>query len=136
MDAIDALIALFLTRGGQVFVVPQYGIPCDNPNTEFSCPDFVALDFSHHEIIVVEISVSSDTKKLSNKIRTREIQWYERLRRKFLADNVVDATWDIRFIGFVREANLQKLKDTFKGESEVLGWTAPYGIDCARMRSL
>jgi len=44
---------------------------------------------------------------------------FDCLRRNFLADNVVDATWDIRFLGFVREANLQKLKDTFKGESGV-----------------
>jgi len=66
MDApIEPLIELFLTRGGNVFVASQDDIPYDAENTDGgTCPDFVALDFSKNEIVVVEVSGGSDVRGL------------------------------------------------------------------------
>ena len=64
MEAVaETLIGTYLTRGGRVFIVPQYSIP-PSPDSkgEWSCPDFVALDFEREprEVVVVEVTTASN----------------------------------------------------------------------------
>lgn len=120
MDAqAEPLIARFLTQGGKVFIVPQYGIPSDSPNADWACPDFVALDFEKREIVVVEVSTSADINPIKRKVQDRQHQWYDRLKDKLLADHVADETWPMRFLGFVRRQNLDKLQQAFASIEDV-----------------
>jgi hypothetical protein len=120
MDAaIEPLVARFLTRGGKVFVVPQYSIPSDNPNQEWACPDFVALDFGKREIVVVEVSTGANPSLIGGKVQDRQKQWYGRLRAKLVEDRVADETWRMRYLGFVRRANLDTLRRKFSGADDV-----------------
>ncbi len=119
MDAQSEPLVGFLTQGGKVFIVPQYAIPSDNPRGDWACPDFVALDFERHEIVVVEVSTGADTKPITHKVQDRQKQWYDRLRVKLAADHVADETWGIRFLGFVRRPSLGRLQTTFAGAEDV-----------------
>jgi hypothetical protein len=90
MEALaEELIAIFLTRGGNVFIAPQYSIPLPGSKGEWSCPDFVALDFGKREVIVVEVTTASDCSAIIEKAKDRESHWFELLRAKLAADNVV-----------------------------------------------
>lgn len=116
---VEYFIALFLTRGGQVFIVPQYVIPSDNPNGEWACPDFVALDFSKREVIVVEVTTSSNYNNIVQLAKQRHARWYERLNKKLLSDDVIDKTWGIRLLVFVREAHITLLNNIFRDDTDV-----------------
>ncbi len=58
MDAqIESLVELYLTRGGKVFVSPQYDVAYDKNEREGgACPDILALDMKEKEVVVVEVS--------------------------------------------------------------------------------
>jgi hypothetical protein len=98
----EQLIATYLTRGGKVFVCPSYSIKND-----WSCPDFVALDFDKHEIIVVEVTTAYDIDALLAKVEDRDKQWFAPLRAQLNADHIAES-WDTRFLGFVRRDRLDK----------------------------
>ncbi len=122
MDAAaEQLIGLYLTRGGKVFIVPQFPVPSDKPGQDWSCPDFVALNFEDgkREVVVVEVSTASNINTLLKKVRERETQWYERTRCKLIQDSIITADWTMRFIGFVRKDNVDKARTTFSGEQGV-----------------
>jgi hypothetical protein len=55
---------------------------------------------------------------ISKKVQDREKQWFSKLRDQLKADGVADG-WRIRFLGFVRLDNLEKLKEAFAGEPDV-----------------
>lgn len=110
MEAIaEQLVATYLTRGGKVFIIPQYPIPSDNPDQDWACPDFVALNFERvpHEIIVVEVSMASNVSGMFDRVIDRHHQWFVRLRKKLEMDGITNADWDIRFLRFIREENFK-----------------------------
>ena len=90
MEALaEQVIATYLTRGGKVFIVPQYGTPAPGSEGDWSCPDFVALDFGKREVVVVEITSGADLGSITTKAKDRERQWFARLRQKLENDGVV-----------------------------------------------
>ena len=123
MEAVaETLIGTYLTRGGRVFIVPQYSIP-PSPDSkgEWSCPDFVALDFEREprEVVVVEVTTASNINPFIEKAINRKKQWFEPLYAKLLADRIIDTSWDIRFLGFVRKDNFEKARAKLSGHDKV-----------------
>ena len=114
----EQVVATFLTRGGKVFIVPQYGIPSPGSKGDWSCPDFVALDFEKREVVVVEVVSGADIGPITTKAKDREKQWFGPLRQKLEADGVVSG-WDIRFLGFVRQQNLETARAASVGQDRV-----------------
>ena len=119
----EQIVAMYLTRGGKVFIVPQYAIAVPGKKSDWSCPDFVALDFSRKEVVIVEVTTASDVGSITNKAKDRETQWFRPLRDQLRADEVVtDWTphgWTMRFLGFVRQASLQRARDLVSGHEGV-----------------
>jgi hypothetical protein len=114
----ELLLATYLTRGGKVFIAPNYSIPALNSKDEWSCPDFVALDFERHEVVVVEMTTGANADAIIAKATDREKQWFEPLRAKLKDDGVAN-DWPLRFLGFVRKTNLEKTQKAFADATDV-----------------
>jgi hypothetical protein len=110
----------YVTKDGKVFLAPQYSIAFDDaPNKEVACPDFVALDLGHKQIVVIEVTAAANVSALLTKVRTRETRWYNPIRQKMLSLGVIGASWPIRFLGFVREPELLRAKNQFASDRDV-----------------
>jgi hypothetical protein len=119
MEALaEQVVATYLTRGGKVFIIPQYAIPDPGSAGDWSCPDFVALDFERREVVVVEVATGAGLSSIIQKAKDREKQWFAPLRLKLESDGVVSG-WDIRFLGFVRKDNLEKAQAALAGHDRV-----------------
>ena len=118
MDGTESDIATYLTIDGQVFIAPQFDIKWEM-NEGGSCPDFVALDFSCKEVVVVEVTSAADWKPLAKRVQDREIRWFSPVRRRLQQAGVTDANWTIRFLGFVRSAVLKDVRAQFADEQGV-----------------
>jgi hypothetical protein len=119
---IESMIEQFLTRSGTVFTCSQYDIQFDRANGDGgSCPDIVALDFSRdpHEVIVVEITAGANVGPIIEKARNRETRWFAPIRRSLTSHGVIDASWNIRFLCFVREPNVKKARSAFASDADV-----------------
>ena len=114
-------IATFLTLDGHVFIALQYEIAYDKElNEGGACPDFVALDLKHREVIVVEVTMAANMDPLTARIMERQSRWYLPIRQKMREVGVVDETWKpTRFLGFVRAANFDLMKRRFHDQSDV-----------------
>ena len=114
MDLYEDLILQYLTKDAHMFVNPQYSIEGD-PGTEWSCPDFVALDFREKRVSIVEVSSASHPKSLLDRVKNRDEQWIQRLRNQLQRNGVVDQSWkDYRVELFIRQQavdQFQNLKD-------------------------
>lgn len=122
MQLFEDIIELFLTADGCVFVCPQYAVVWDAANLEGgSNPDFVAIDFrpTPREVVVVEVGTASDLGSLFSRIAEREARWFNPLRSKMLSDGVSDASWNFRFLGFIRRANIEKAQTKFEAACDV-----------------
>ena len=117
MELYEHLVMWFLTTSGDVFLAPQYSIAGDD-GREWSCPDFVALDFHEKIVWVVEVSTSYDHVTLRAKIAAREKQWNERLRGQ-LERLGVAAGWKTRVLAFVRNDAATKLSALFAQNVDV-----------------
>jgi len=120
---LEGAVARYLTCGGRVFISSQMDLAWDAvARTGGSCPDFVALDFTQKEVVVVEVTESASVRALSERIKQRETRWYRPLQTLFSAPGAywgaLDA-WSYRFIGFVRDENLKGLYATFKNDADV-----------------
>ena len=125
MDAqLESLVELYLTRGGKVFISPQYDIAYDKEAREGGAsPDIVALDMEKREVVIVEVTSASNIKRICDRVRERHTRWFSPIRRRLEADLIIDAEWKIRFLGFVREQVVDKANDTFQDSAEV--WFFP-----------
>lgn len=125
MDAqLESLVELYITRGGKVFVSPQYDIAYDKEAKEGgACPDIVALDMEKREVVIVEVTGAANIGRICERVRERNARWFSPIRRRLEADRVIDATWEIRFLGFVREAVAEKANDAFADDADV--WFFP-----------
>ncbi len=105
MDISEHLVLMYLTKDGHVFVCPQYSIRIGG-GAEWSCPDFVALDFHRRAVLVVEVSAADAPKRLLEKVLARENQWVSRLKDQLELNQVVGDGWDYRTYVFIR-ANVE-----------------------------
>jgi hypothetical protein len=112
----EQVVQAFLVQGGEVFVSPGYNIAKNGK--EWSCPDFVALDFGKREVVVVEVTTAYDIESLIQKVENRREQWFVPLRAQLDADKIAEG-WKMRFLGFVRKERLERAKRDFIGMPEV-----------------
>ena len=117
-------IATYLTLDGHTFLAPQYNVAYNRElNEGGSCPDFVALDLKRREVIIVEVTAASNLKPLFIRIRERKTRWYKPIWRKMGETGFLDDGWKpMRFLGFIRQANVALAQDTFKSEHDVAFW--------------
>jgi hypothetical protein len=130
--SLGTAVANYLTRSndkcGSVFIVPQFEIT--TKKTE-SCPDILALDFAHREVIFVEVSVAESLGRLSEKVRHRRKHWYEPGLSELKASCVPLDGWEPRFLGFVRRDRIATIQKQFPDrdvtfvvlEDHVFDWT-------------
>ena len=118
MDGIEIDIATYLTIDGQVFIAPQFDIKWEM-NEGGSCPDFVALDFSCKEIVIVEVTSAADWKPLAGRVQARVSRWFNPVHRRLTQAGVTDMGWRIRFLGFVRAAAVDGIAARFISEADV-----------------
>lgn len=117
---LESLIAVYLTRGGKVFISPQYDKAFDQEaREEGACPDVVALDMEKREVIIVEISNAANLSILYNKVEARKIRWFVPIQRRLQDDRIIDADWQFRFLGFVRESVIDNAKARFNSDPDV-----------------
>lgn len=63
----------------------------------------MALDLSTKQVLVVEVSSGYNLDTLTARVRDRESRWYRPIG-KYLSDaGIVDSTWRIRTVVFIRE---------------------------------
>lgn len=121
MEALaEQLVATYLTRGGKVFIVPQYSIPAPTGNGDWACPDFVALDFQAEEVVIVEVATGSRFASLISRVKERETRWFLPVKAKLIADGLaLQADWRMRFLGFVRRDSIELARRPFAGQERV-----------------
>jgi len=120
MDLYEHLVLRYLTKDAHVFVVPQYSIRGDT-GSEWSCPDFVALNFRDKAVSVVEVSSASDPHSLRGRVARRDVQWVERLREQLKRNRVVDDSWkQYRVEVFIRREAEQKFRSTIRSANDVV----------------
>jgi hypothetical protein len=115
VDLYEEHVLQYLTMSRpEVFVSPQYEI-----GKNWSCPDFVALDFGRKVVSVVEVSVDANAGQLRQKIEAREKQWFSRLRAHLLQAGVTGNNWQYHLEVFVRDNVHKKFEKKFRGQPDI-----------------
>ena len=112
----EPIIMQYLASQG-LFLSPQFSIRVDN--REWSCPDFVAIDFLNSEVQVVEVSTAYDINGLVGKIRERESQWFEKLRAQLPTLGVPEKEWKYVVHVFIRSDRKEYIAKEFSGQTDV-----------------
>ncbi|MEW6777038.1 MAG: hypothetical protein AB1405_12130 [Bdellovibrionota bacterium] len=106
MDVFEELVMQYLTKNGHAhtFVCPQFSIKAES-GKEWSCPDFVALDFKNRQVKVVEVTINSDPRKtLGKKLKQKDGQWINLLRKQLAPLGISEESgWGFGVLAFVRE---------------------------------
>jgi hypothetical protein len=120
MDLYEHLILQYLTKDAHVFVSPQYSIRGDTGG-EWSCPDFVALNFRDKVVSIVEVSSASNPQSLRARVASRDVQWINRLREQLERNRVVDASWNKYHVEvFIRRDAELKFRAAIGGGNDVV----------------
>lgn len=119
MEIYEELVMNYLTKDEEVFINPQYSIK-DNSGTQWSCPDFVALDFREREVQIVEVTTSYNITRLAQKINDRNNQWIRRLKQQLRNDNIIDETWKFVVKAFVRKDVIENIKKKVVDQQDVV----------------
>jgi len=106
----ESLVMYFLASEGY-FLSPQFSIGVGR--SDWSCPDFVALDFTKKRVVVVEVTTAYDVSSLVEKIYNRDQQWFQRLRQILLSRKVVTPEWSFAVRAFVRADRLEYTRAKF-----------------------
>lgn len=95
----ESLVMNYLATEG-LFLSPQFSV--SEENGEWSCPDFVALNFRAREIQVIEVSTAYNIRALFEKIENREEKWFCKLIPQLLARGIPVADWTAVVRVFIR----------------------------------
>lgn len=112
----EALVMHYLTAQG-LFLAPQFSV--SDSGGEWSCPDFVALDFRAHEVQVVEVTAAYDVGGLIEKIQDPETQWFRRLIPQLIALGIPVSGWNNIVRVFVRKDRHESIKAKVSNSREV-----------------
>jgi hypothetical protein len=107
MDVFEEAVLKYLCGNRNRFVSSQFSIPCTTGGGTWSCPDFIALDFSDSTVYVVEVTIK-DPKDACSKIENRETQWLGPLRDHLKKLNPMFADWRYHVTLFVREEEVAR----------------------------
>jgi hypothetical protein len=112
----EALVMHYLTAQG-LFLAPQFSV--SDHVGEWSCPDFVALDFRQHEIQVVEVTTAYDISGLIKKIYHRDTQWFGRLTPQLISLGVPVSGWKNIVRAFVRKDRYEHMAAKLSSNPDV-----------------
>ena len=100
---IEALVGSYLTRGGKVFLSPQFTVAWDKELADGgSCPDFVALDFEKRHVVIVEVTTASDIGSILDRITKRQKHWYDPVQRRLTSAGAITPEWKPRTLCLLR----------------------------------
>jgi hypothetical protein len=121
MDLFEEVVLVYLTKFKGYFVSPQYSITYEEGDKfyEWSCPDFVALDFEKKSVIVAEVSVGWNISKLIDNVNNKDNTWFEKLKLQLKENKVIDDSWNFAVYGFIRNDRTDYFKEKFKGQKDV-----------------
>ncbi len=112
----ESLVMYYLASEG-LFLSPQFLIGVGR--SDWSCPDFVALDFTKQKVLVVEVTTAYNVSSLIEKIHNRDQQWFQRLRPLLLSRKVVTTEWSFAVRAFVRADRLEYTKAAFSDSPDI-----------------
>ncbi|MEJ7138783.1 hypothetical protein [Amphibiibacter pelophylacis] len=112
----ESLVMDYLSAQG-LFLAPQFSLR--DGGREWSCPDFVALDFRACEIQVVEVTTAYNVRGLIEKIQKREDQWFLRLRPQLLSLGIPVHNWKSVVRAFVRRERAEYVKSKILNADDV-----------------
>jgi hypothetical protein len=114
----EILVMNYLTRGGDTFICPQFVVMAES-GSPWSAPDFVALDFRKKEVQVVEVSVASNPKTLLGKVKDRNRQWLDNVRRQVPKLSKEFEAWQYVVRLFVRKDARERFEALVKEDPSV-----------------
>jgi len=115
---VEPLVSHYLTASQGLFVSPRFVIRGPDGG-EWSCPDFVALDFQKHQVQIVEATARANVSGLIEKVRNREQQWVQYLKPDLIRRRAIDETWRFVVRVFVRNDNVAVFKRKLGEASDV-----------------
>lgn len=118
MSNFETDVATYLTIDGQVFIAPQFDIKWEM-NEGGTCPDFLALDFSCKDAVIVEVTAAANWHPLERRVSDRKQRWFAPAERRLLERRIITPEWRIRFLGFIRSDHHQYISDAFAGHADV-----------------
>jgi hypothetical protein len=89
------------------------------PRDGGSWPNIVTLDMEHKEVVIIEITSAADLRGLFDEITERQKHWFTPIRRSLESDRTIDSSWEIRFLGVVRETLVDGANAKFAGATDV-----------------
>ena len=130
----DSIVMHYLAAQG-LLLSPQFSVHA--AGGEWSCPDFVALDFAKREIQVVEITTAYNVGGLIEKIQNRQDQWFRLLTPQLIARGIPVYDWSTVVRAFVRRDRYSHVKSKFPDTPDVrlevieditFPWTWPWDL--------
>jgi hypothetical protein len=119
MELYEKLVMWYLTKDKYVFISPQYSIRGDT-GKEWSCPDFVALNFKQKEVSIVEVSTAFYPDSLARKVKDRNLQWIEKLKAQLTDYGIIDDNWKSPKVQvFIRRDAVDKFKNAIGNTPDV-----------------
>lgn len=114
----ESTVMYYLASKG-LFLSPQFSIP-SGYDGEWSCPDFVGLDFAKKEINIIEVTTAYNVSGLLQKVNDRDNQWILKLQDYIKKNNIVDNTWSYVVRVFIRKERIEYFKENLKNKSGVI----------------
>ena len=117
----------FLVENGVTFIAPQFELLFSKElDSGGSKPDFVAIRPGKKECFIVEVSVSGNPGGLADKINIRERQWYRALRDRLTRTGVIDDSWSMEVLAFVRADQIDWFVKRLNGGKDIHVWPIEY----------
>jgi Holliday junction resolvase-like predicted endonuclease len=98
MDRYEEAVMHYLTANGATFVVHQYSI-----SQGWACPDFIAIRPCDQIVCIVEVSTAWDLGDLAQRVKTRQVQWWDQLVPHLQQHGGISHSWDQRMAVFIRQ---------------------------------
>jgi hypothetical protein len=118
----EGVVQGYLTRGGNRFCCPQYGIKSESGKEDWRCPDFLVLDFEAEQVILAEVSTAWNIRSMADKAVELQYQGIPKLRQQLMGKVVSTfpdlARWPIKIHLFVREDRKDELAKVLEGRMD------------------
>lgn len=114
MDRYEEAVLQLLTANGETFVAPRYELTAG-----WASPSLVALRPARRQVWVVEVSASGYPLGLVDRINQRIARWYAPLLEQLQRLGISDAHWSIGLLVFVRDDQMDWLRERVKDLSGV-----------------
>lgn len=100
MDIYEEMVMMYLMRHPFVFINSQYSI-----DAEWSCPDFVVLNFKDKTVSIVEVSAAANVKALAERVANRNYHWIDKLKKQLTigTHHIADSSWRFLVEVFIRK---------------------------------